>query len=136
MAELWWDNIEAEWCHGTSNISSNQLRSPQRGIPDIFNWLQCFGVFAAGVVASKHPDRESQLLAYQTTIVRKARHCGKAGWQAHDTMFRQHTATNPFVDWSKLNHLCMQLPSWHRVMTGVDAASIAWSETMLVKSVP
>ena len=41
---------------------------------------------------------------------------------------------NPFVDWSKLNHLCMQLPSWHRVMTGVDAASIAWSETMLVRS--
>jgi len=73
MAELWRDNIEAEWCQGTSNTSSNQLRSPRREIPDIFNWLQCFGVFAAGVVASKHPDRESQLLAYQTTIFRKAR---------------------------------------------------------------
>ena len=72
MAELLRDNIEAErrWC--CSDTTSNQTRPPQREIPNILSWLQCFGVFA-GVVASKHPDRVPQLLAYQTTIVREAR---------------------------------------------------------------
>ena len=102
MAELLRDNIEAERRRCGSDTSSNQTRPPRREIPDILSWLQCFGVFA-GVVASKHPDRVPQLLAYQTTIVREARRCGGVGWQAYDTMFRQHAATNAFVDWSKLN---------------------------------
>ena len=55
------------------------------------------------MVGSKHPDKVLQLLAYQTTIVREARCCRGARWQAYDTMFRQHAATDPFTDWSKLN---------------------------------
>lgn len=102
MAELLWDNIEAERRRGGSDTTSSQLRAAQREIPDILSWFQCFGVFAS-VVASKHPDKVLQLLAYQTTIVREARRCGGAGWQAYDTMFRQHAATDPFTDWSKLN---------------------------------
>ena len=42
---------------------------------------------------------------YQTTIVREARRCWGAGWQAYDTMFHQHTATVTFTDWSKMNSL-------------------------------
>lgn len=43
------------------------------------------------------------LLYYQTMVVREARRCGRMGWQAFDTMFRQQVANNPKVDWSKLN---------------------------------
>lgn len=75
MAELLRDNIEAERRRGGSDTTSSQLRTARREIPDILSWLQCFGVFAS-VVASKHPDKVLQLLAYQTTIVREARRCG------------------------------------------------------------
>ena len=102
MAELLRDNIEAERRRGSaSDIKS--LAQKRREVPDILSWVQCFGAYAC-VVASQHPERLTQLLAYQTTIIREARRCGGAGWQGYDAMFRQHAANaaNP-VDWSQLN---------------------------------
>ena len=58
MAELLWNNIEVEWHRFGSDTTSNQPRMPQREIPDILSWLQCFG----GVVASKHPTCHHQCL--------------------------------------------------------------------------
>jgi hypothetical protein len=58
------------------------------------------------VVASQNPEKLTQLLAYQTTIIREAQRCSGAGWQGYDTtMFRQHAANaGAGIDWSKLNN--------------------------------
>ena len=105
MAELLRDNLEA--------LRRGSLQDPMTGdatpakrlrreIPDLLSWVQCFGTFMA-VVASQHPVKLRQLLAYQTIIVREARRCGGKGWLAYDTMFRQQVAGDDKADWSKLN---------------------------------
>ena len=73
-------------------------------IPDILSWIQCFGTYAC-VLASQCLEKLTQLLAYQTTVVREARRCSGTGWQGYDTMFRQHAAnTDKETDWSQLNN--------------------------------
>ena len=62
------------------------------------------GAMLWGGVASQHPKRIRELMAYQTTITREARRCGGAGWQGYDSMFRQHAANLPNIDWSKVNN--------------------------------
>ena len=103
MAELLRDNIEAERRRtkegGTGGCTSSQSR---REVPDILSWIQCFGTYAC-IVAAVQPEKTQQLLAYQTMVVREARRCGGAGWQAYDTMFRQQVSNDPKSDWSKLN---------------------------------
>ena len=54
-------------------------------------------------MASVHPGRVRQLLAYQTFIIREGRRLGGNGWRLDDTMFRQQVALDPTVDWSKIN---------------------------------
>ncbi len=83
--------------------SSQPNRLHRREVPDLFSWVQGFGIYAC-MVASKQPDRIRQLLAYQTMIVREAHRCGGLGWQAYDTMFRQQAAHSPGTDWSQLNN--------------------------------
>ena len=74
----------------------------RREVPDILSWIQCIGTYAC-IVAAVQPEKTQQLLAYQTMVVREARRCGSAGWQAYDTMFRQQVSNDPKSDWSKLN---------------------------------
>ena len=104
MAELLRDNIEAERRRSQASNPDTPSSVPgRREVPDLFSWVQCFGVYAA-VVSSKSPEKVQQLLAYQTMIVREARRCGGRGWLAYDTMFRQQVAVKPESDWSKLNN--------------------------------
>ena len=106
MEVLLRDNIEAER-HG--NVGEGQ-KSPMIAqgarrkihVPDLLSWVQCFGIFVA-VMASVHPGRVRQLLAYQTFIIREGCRLGGNGWRLYDTMFRQQAALDPTVDWSKIN---------------------------------
>ena len=102
MAELLRDNIEAERRKASQDQGNSGGSNPRRReVPDLLSWIQCFGVYTC-VVCEKSPERLRQLLAYQTMLVREARRCGGGGWQAYDTMFRQHAASTP-TDWSKIN---------------------------------
>ena len=111
MADLLRDNVEAERRRGavtdnttcTGGGGGGAGKGKRREIPDLLSWVQCFGVYAC-VVASQHPKRICELMAYQTTIIREARRCGGAGWQGYDSMFRQHAANLPNIDWSKVNN--------------------------------
>ena len=80
MAELLRDNMEVERQRSTleSASASASARPARKEVPDLLSWVQCFGVFAS-VIASKHPERTTQLLAYQTIIIREARRCGREG---------------------------------------------------------
>ena len=66
MAELLQDNIEVERRRGSQGESSSGSKHTSREIPDIFGWLQCFGIYIS-VMASKFPERVPNMLAYQTT---------------------------------------------------------------------
>ena len=106
MAELLQDNIEAERRRGSvpdNTCARGVGKARRREVPDLLSWVQCFGVYAC-VVASKHPEKIREMMAYQTTIIREARRCGGAGWQGYDNMFRQHAANLPSIDWSKVNN--------------------------------
>ena len=106
MAELLRDNMEAERRRPRSqhmDSASTSGGGSRREVPDLFSWIQCFGMYAA-VVTSKHPEKTQQLFAYQTTLVREARRCGGKGWLAYDSMFRQQASLSPDCDWSKLNN--------------------------------
>ena len=106
MAELLRDNLEAQ--RRSSSIPTNNSSSgsnpahARREVPDLLCWVQCFGIYMA-VMASKHPERMRQLLAYQTLIVREARRCGGKGWLAYDSYFRQQVVGDDKADWSCLN---------------------------------
>ena len=67
-------------------------------MPDLLSWVQCFGTYMA-IIASKHPSRVRQFLAYQTLIVQEARQCGGNGWQTYDSMFRQQVVGHPDANW-------------------------------------
>ena len=89
MAELLRDNLEAQHrgnLQDASAIDLSQSKRDRREIPDLLSWVQCFGTCLAEI-ATKHPDRLQQLLAYQMLAVRKAHRCGGWGWLAYDTMF-------------------------------------------------
>lgn len=104
MAELLRDNIEMDRRRGHTEDGQGGPKSPRqrREVPYLLSWIQCFGVYIC-VVASKHPERVSQLLAYQTMLVREARRCGGSGWMGYDRMFRLQAASGEQVDWSQLN---------------------------------
>ena len=106
MAELLRDNMEAERRRPRAQHAESAGPSGggnRREVPDLFSWIQCFGMYAA-VVTSRHPEKTQQLFAYQTMIVREARRCGGKGWLAYDSMFRQQASLAPACDWSKLNN--------------------------------
>ena len=86
MAELLRDNMEVEkQCNTTESASAGPVpttsRPASKEVPDPLSWVQCFGMFAS-VMASKYPEKVTQLLAYQTVIIREARRCGGGGWQS------------------------------------------------------
>ena len=57
MAELLRDNIEAERRYSwASNPDTPSSIPGRREVPDLFSWVQCFGVYAA-VVSSKSPEK-------------------------------------------------------------------------------
>ena len=80
--------------------STGQQSQSQCEVPDILSWVQCSGIYTSNVV-QLHPEKTQQLLAYQTTLLREARHCRGNGWQTYDTMFCQQVANNPTADWFK-----------------------------------
>ena len=105
MAELLRDNLEAQHrgnLQDASAIDLSQSKRARREIPDLLSWVQCFGTCLAEI-ATKHPDRLWQLLAYQMLVVRKAHRCGGQDWLAYDTTFRQQVVGDEQADWSKLN---------------------------------
>ena len=81
--------------------SKSQLLHQLREIPDLLNWVSCFGVYAA-VLMSKHPGKRRQPFAYQTMIVWEAIRCGGNGWVHYDS-FQQQVAGKVDADWSELN---------------------------------
>ncbi len=100
MAELLWDNMEAERRRANGEGKSTLPR--RREVPDILSWLQCFSMYAA-VVGVQYPEKMKDLLAYQALIIAEHRRCGGRGWLLYDTAFRQQITDIRNADFSRLN---------------------------------
>ena len=76
MAELLWDNLEAQRRGGAASLSSTPFTPRgRREVSDILSWVQWFDTYMA-VIKSKFPHHIKELLAYQMLIVREVRHRG------------------------------------------------------------
>ena len=94
------NHSELRWCNvvvvSTLVIPTCTQKSPRPAQLGAVLWYvcQCDG---------KYPERTTQLLAYQTIVIREARCCGGRGWQGYDRMFRRLATSSPGLDWSQLN---------------------------------
>ena len=70
-------NAEQHCCN-----SANRRRKPP--VTNIFMWLQGY----ASLVATAHPDKVAELMAYQTTILRCYRNYEGAAWAQYDRAYR------------------------------------------------
>ena len=57
-------------------------------------WSVSFSTFIA-VIASKHPDKSQELLAYHATILIEALRFGCKGWLSYDKLFRENIVKEP-----------------------------------------
>ena len=83
---------ESKCCH--------QHKRPRRGpITDILVWTECFALMVEILVCSAHPSKVSQLMSYQSIIVRAQRTFSGEGWVTYDTCFRRKAAALKSLDW-------------------------------------
>ena len=76
-----------------SGFAKPQLREIQSPL----TWVSCFLAYAAVLT----PDSKTRnLLTYGRLVVREAQ---RHGGQEYDTIFRQHAALDPSVQWNELN---------------------------------
>ena len=77
-------------------------RRCSRRSPDIFTWLQCFGVYTS-VCGAQFPELIPELMAYMGTIIRVNREYTGSEWAKYDMLFRKHAALRRETRWSVIN---------------------------------
>ena len=70
-------------------------------ITSIMSWIECFTTYIS-LIALKHPDRVSDLLAYMSLIIHAARQYEDNPWLSYDATFRQLAATNKDWKWAQI----------------------------------
>ena len=89
MVELVSDNWQPkEEAQGCCHTCRSQHKGP---VNDILQWVECYASMAA--VAEKSPQKMSQLMRYQITIVKAHKSFGGSGWLIYDTSFRRIAAS-------------------------------------------
>ena len=100
MAELVPDNWQPkEEDHGCCHTRRSQHKGP---VNDILLWVECYASMAA-VLAEKYPQKMSQLMKYQITIVRAHKSFGGSGWLIYDTSFRRKAASIKSFNWGEVD---------------------------------
>ena len=89
-------------------IQSADLVQSRKMIPDLATWLQCYSLYVA-VMAAKHPERTTELMAYQSQITRSSTRYRWPTWLIYDQNFRQEAANNPSQSWTRVDptSLCL-----------------------------
>ena len=66
---------------------------------DILDWVECFNSYTS-IIATFHPHRARDLLAYMALIIRTAKRFGGKAWFHYDRAFRREAEVNNLQDWS------------------------------------
>ena len=77
-------------------------RHCSRRSPDIFTWLQCFGVYTS-IRGAQFPELITELMAYMGTIIRVNREYTGSEWAKYDMLFHKHAALRRETRWSVIN---------------------------------
>ena len=88
-------NAEQHCCN-----SANRRRKPP--VTNIFTWLQGYASLV-GTLATAHPDKVAELMAYQTTILRCYCDFEGAAWAQYDRAYRRQAALSKDLNWSRIN---------------------------------
>ena len=88
---------------GSNSAKTTKKRELLNDPKGLLSWIQCFTTYTA-IVTAVHPERLSQLMAYQSLIIREARSFKYKGWLSYDELFREHAAKAK-TDWGQLNSM-------------------------------
>ena len=113
MAELQSDHWDSYEETEPTCCSSHSTRSTRRTpVTNILIWLDCYASLVS-VLCSAHPEKFSQFMIYQRTIIKAHRRFAGDGWIIYDTSYRRQAANMKFLDWGIMDgHL------WNEIFTG------------------
>ena len=98
MAEL----IPDAWCHQEDDVCCHHSQQTlKRGpVTCILLWVECFSILA-GILMTKYPERDPDLMAYQRTIIVHASHAFTGDqWVTYDLCYRCQATTQKSLQWS------------------------------------
>ena len=114
MADLLPDNLGLARCSrrrsSAVHLALQSLQTTRNFLKTGKDWSlgQCFMTFIA-VIASKHPDKSQELLAYHATVLIEALRFGCKGWLSYDKMFRENIEKEPHSTWTMLHPMFYSL---------------------------
>ena len=95
MSEIALDDLPSQ--------SPGQMPVPARPpIQSISVWIEKYSVMAA-LLASRFPEKASELFAYQASIIRAERNFEDRRWVAYDRCYRREALSQRNLDWSVPN---------------------------------
>ena len=105
MADLLPDNLELARRSQAKSPKKRELSEDWKGL---VAWSVSFSTFIA-VIASKHPEKSQELLAYHATVLIEALRFGCKGWLSCDKMFRENIEKEPHSTWAMLHPMFYSL---------------------------
>ena len=115
MADLLPDNLELARRSQSEiqrNLSCTAKAPKKRELTEdwkgLVAWSVSFCTFIA-IVATKHPEKYQELLAYHATVLSEALRFGCRGWLSYDKMFREHVEKEPHSNWAMLHPMFYSL---------------------------
>ena len=115
MADLLPDNLELARRSQSEiqrNLSCTAKAPKKRELTEdwkgLVAWSVSFCTFIA-IVATKHPEKYQELLAYHATVLSEALRFGCRGWLSYDKMFREHVEKEPRSNWAMLHPMFYSL---------------------------
>jgi len=104
-------------------VQAADLAPARKLVPDLPTWLQCFAIFTAAVLQD-HPERVTELMAYQTIIAKASQRYKWPSWAIYDATFRQEMAGTSGQSWARVE------PSIYSLcFTGQAMGSENWCST-------
>ncbi len=92
LPEAWGVEASQSCCPGSRRQTR---RAP---VTDILLWVECFSVLVS-VLASKHPERVPDFMAYQKSIVKASRNFEGTAWVVYDRCYRRQAAATKSLAW-------------------------------------
>ena len=100
MSDLLLDNANSD--DNSEDKDSKWGRKKRHRITNILQWVECFNAYIS-IVATQHPTRVPDLLAYSSLIVHAACKFEGEEWTQYDRNFRKQVAGQPNRKWGDVD---------------------------------
>jgi hypothetical protein len=81
----------------------HQRQGQRKGpVTDILVWVECYASLVA-VLASGHPKKMQEFMAYMRSIVKAHRTFTGEGWVSYDTCYHRKAAVSKSLDWDTID---------------------------------